>query len=341
LAFQSLNPEISKSLNPPVSKSLNLPALVLSAGLGTRLDPLTRLVAKPAVPLAGRTLIERALDWLRAQGVRDVVINLHHRPESITAIVGDGAHLGMRVRYSWERQILGSAGGPRRALPLLGAATMLIINGDTLADVALAPMLEAHERTGADATMTLVPNPRPGHYNSVVLDGEDRVTAFVAKSSPDLAAVTPFHFIGIQIARASLFAPLEDGVPAETVGGVYRDRVATSPGSVRGWRVTVPFVDVGTARDYLHASLALAAGAPDASVIEIGAAVAPSARVVRSVVWPQARVGERAVLHDVVVAGAVAIPEDFEARDVAIVPASIVRAGDRAEIRGDLGLFPL
>jgi NDP-sugar pyrophosphorylase family protein len=318
-----------------------LPALVLAAGLGTRLDPLTRLVAKPAVPLAGRTLIERALDWLRAQGVRDVVINLHHRPETITAVVGDGAHLGLRVRYSWERTILGSAGGPRRALPLLDADTILIINGDTLADVALAPILATHERHHADATMTLVPNPRPDHYNSVLLDGDDRVTAFVPKSSPDLSGVTPFHFIGIQVARASIFASLEDGVPAETVGGIYRDRVAGSPGSVRGWRVTVPFVDVGTARDYVRASLALAGTAPDASVIEAGATVDPSARLVRSVVWPLARVGARAALHDVVVAGDVSVPAGFEARDAAIVPASIVRAGDHAEIRGDLGLFPL
>jgi mannose-1-phosphate guanylyltransferase len=318
-----------------------LPALVLAAGLGTRLDPLTRLVAKSAVPLAGRSLIERVLGWLHGQGVRDVVINLHHRPETITAVVADGAHLGLRVRYSWEREILGSAGGPRRALPLLDADTILITNGDTLADVALAPMLAAHERNRAEATMTLVRNPRPDHYNSVVLDGDDRVTAFVPKSSSDLDAVAPFHFIGIQIARASLFAPLEDGVPAETVGGIYRERVAASPGSVRGWRVTVPFVDVGTARDYLYASLALAAGARDASVIEKGAMVNPSARIVRSVVWPRARVGAHAVLQDTVVAGDVAVPAGFEARDVAIVPASVVRAGDRAEIRGDLGLFPL
>ena len=76
-----------------------LPALVLTAGLGTRLDPLTRLVAKAAVPLAGQTLIERALVRLAHQGVTDAVLNLHHLPASITSIVGDGARLGVRVRY--------------------------------------------------------------------------------------------------------------------------------------------------------------------------------------------------------------------------------------------------
>jgi len=98
-----------------------LPCLVLTAGLGTRLDPLTRLVAKPAVPLGDRTLIERVLLWLREQQVTDVALNLHFRPETITAIVGNGRQLGLQVRYSWERHILGSAGGPRHALSLLDA----------------------------------------------------------------------------------------------------------------------------------------------------------------------------------------------------------------------------
>src|SRR5262245_16638046 len=121
-----------------------LPALVLTAGQGTRLDPLTRLVAKAAVPLGGRTLIEHVLDWVRTQGVVDVVLNLHHLPATITSVVGDGVHLGMSVRYSWEQPLLGSAGGPRRALPLVDSDEFLIVNGDTLSDFAFDPMIEAH-----------------------------------------------------------------------------------------------------------------------------------------------------------------------------------------------------
>src|SRR5262245_38631355 len=136
-----------------------LPALVLTAGLGTRLDPLTRLVAKPAVPVGGRTLVERVLEWLQRQGARELVLNLHHRPETITGVVGDGAHLGVRVRYSWEHPLLGSAGGPRHALPLLDAPTFLVVNGDTLCEIDLAPMIETHERSGALATLALVSNP--------------------------------------------------------------------------------------------------------------------------------------------------------------------------------------
>jgi NDP-sugar pyrophosphorylase family protein len=94
-------------------------ALVLTAGLGTRLRPLTYLRAKAAVPVNGETLARRAVRWLASQGITDLVLNLHHHPESITASVGDGFDLGARVRYSWEQPLLGSAGGPRHALPLL------------------------------------------------------------------------------------------------------------------------------------------------------------------------------------------------------------------------------
>jgi NDP-sugar pyrophosphorylase family protein len=94
-------------------------ALVLTAGLGTRLRPLTYLRAKAAVPINGETLARRAVRWLASQGITDLVLNLHHHPESIAASVGDGSDLGARVRYSWEQPLLGSAGGPRHALPLL------------------------------------------------------------------------------------------------------------------------------------------------------------------------------------------------------------------------------
>ena len=128
------------------------PALVLAAGLGTRLRPLTNVRAKPAVPVAGRPLVVRILEWLAEQGVEDVVVNLHHRPETVTRVVGHGRGAGVRVRYSWEPIILGSAGGPRQALPLLGRR-FFIVNGDTLTTLSLRALADAHERTGSAVTL--------------------------------------------------------------------------------------------------------------------------------------------------------------------------------------------
>src|SRR3954469_3962385 len=139
-------------------------ALVLAAGLGTRLHPLTLARAKAAALVDGEPLARRTIRWLVSQGIDDLVLNLHHKPETITAAVGDGADLGARVRYSWESPVLGSAGGPRHALPLLldspsspragpavaaGGAPGVLVNGDPLTTVDLPAMTEQHRRTGA------------------------------------------------------------------------------------------------------------------------------------------------------------------------------------------------
>src|SRR6187397_956791 len=147
-----------------------IPALVLTAGLGTRLRPLSYVRAKAALPLAGQPLARRILRWLHQAGVRDAVLNLHHLPHTLTGVVGDGRDIGMRVRYSWEVPVLGSAGGPRRALPLLrsesGTAdgSFLIVNGDTLTDVNIADLVAHHRSSGALVTMAVIPNAEPDKY---------------------------------------------------------------------------------------------------------------------------------------------------------------------------------
>jgi mannose-1-phosphate guanylyltransferase len=307
------------------------PALVLTAGLGTRLDPITRLVAKAAVPVAGRSLVERVLDWLVAQGVTEVVLNLHHRPETITAIVGDGAHLGVRVRYSWEMPLLGSAGGPRHALDLLDSPTFFIVNGDTLCNIALEPLTAAHQSSGAGVTMAVVPNPAPDRYNGLVVDDEDHVTGFVGRGP---AAAGSWHFTGVQIAEASVFDALPDGIPAESVHGVYKGLTRPGPGGVRAHRVHGAFHDIGSPSDYLRTSLALTNGSgPDA-------AIAPGARVERSVLWPGATVGAHASLDECIVT-AVDVPSGFQARRSVLMPAAACRPEDRAQVTGQIASFPM
>jgi NDP-sugar pyrophosphorylase family protein len=290
------------------------PAVVLTAGLGTRLDPLTRLIAKPAVPLGASTLIEHVLGWLREQGVTDLVLNLHHRPESITGAVGDGAHLGLRVRYSWEGRILGSAGGPKKAAALLDSDRLLIVNGDTLCRIDLAAMLAFHERTGAEATLAVMPNPSPGHYSGFVMDGEDRLLRIIPKGR---ATSETWHFVGVQIVDTRIFDAIPDRTPAETTGGLYPEMMSARPGSLRGWRVDAPFVDVGTPRDYLTASHS------------------------NSIIWSDARVPDDAVLDECIVAGPVVLPSGFRASRSVIVPASVLRPDERVPTIGEVALFPL
>ena len=176
---------------------------MLTAGLGTRLRPLTLVRAKPAIPVAGEPIVRRIIRWLVANGVVNVTLNLHHLPETLTSIVGDGSDLGGRVRYSWEQPtILGSAGGPRQALDIIGAETFFLINGDTLTDVDLRALAESHAASGALVTLALVPNVDPLRYGGVKLAADGRVLGFAARGS----TADSFHFIGAQIASQSVFA---------------------------------------------------------------------------------------------------------------------------------------
>jgi NDP-sugar pyrophosphorylase family protein len=313
------------------------PGLVLTAGLGTRLRPLTAQRAKPAVPVAGVPLVRRILSWLGGQGLRDVVLNLHHRPETITAEVGDGAGLGLRVRYSWERLVvLGTAGGPRHALPLLESDRFWIVNGDTLTDVDLAPIARQHERSGALVTMALVPNPRPERYGGVQVDG-GWVTGFTA---PGAGGPPSFHFIGVQLADARVFADLADGVPAESVSGVYRALLAGPARRLGAFVCDASFHDIGTPADYLRTSLALATDGP-ASLTGARSRIAPDARLTRTIVWDDVTLEAGVTLTDCVVGDRVRLPAGLALERRVVVPAGSVEPEPADEVRGDLLVAPL
>jgi mannose-1-phosphate guanylyltransferase len=223
-------------------------ALVLAAGLGTRLRPLTLARAKPAMPIGGEPLVRRILRWLAHEQVHDVVINLHYLPHTITALVGDGSDLGLRVRYSWEQPlILGSAGGPRRAAPIIGAQSFFVVNGDTLTDLSLGPLARDHESSGALVTIALMPNREPDRYGGARLDERGCITEFVPRGP---AAAGSYHVIGVQAAQAEAFTGLKDGEPANSVRGLYEQLIAARPGSIRGYPCNATFWDIGTPEDY-------------------------------------------------------------------------------------------
>ncbi len=208
------------------------------------------------MPVGGEPIVRRILAWLAREHVTDVVVNLHYLPETIAAVVGDGSDLGVRVRYSWEQPVvLGSAGGPRKALPIIGAATFVIVNGDTLTDVSLAPLARQHAATRAMATMALIPNREPDRYGGVRIDGDGRVTGFVPRGA---AAAGSYHFIGVQAAQAEVFAGLSDSEPSKTVGGVYDRLIASQPGSIRGYVCDAHFWDIGTPEDLAATNAAFA-----------------------------------------------------------------------------------
>ena len=325
------------------SSDQDFPALVLTAGLGTRLQPLSDIRAKPALPVAGEPLIARILAWLHRAGVRRVVLNLHHRPDTITRIVGDGSQFGLSVRYSWEPEILGSAGGPARAIPLLASDRFLIVNGDTLTHVDLRALARQHVDTNALVTMAVVDaDPR---YNAVVADEAGIIQSFGTSGTPGTPGpptlarhpassgeVSPerpsaaqaetfarFHFIGVQIVNAAVFAGVDPNVKSETVHGIYPPLMAGRTGSVRIFHTRKRFFDIGSPRDYLETARYFAASEERPLDRGRDTTVDGSAHLVDTILWDRVRVGANAQLIRCIVADDVAIAPGARFADCSIV----------------------
>lgn len=309
-------------MRPPVA----WPALVLAAGYGTRLRPLSDVRAKAALPVAGRPLIVRLLERLHAAGVSRVVVNLHHRAETIACVVGDGAHLGQDVRYSWEPAPLGSGGGPARALPLLEADRFFVLNADTLADVSLGELAAAHLASGAIATLAVAPADL-GRYNALLADAEGRLTGVVPRGT---AVATlpqgqrPWHFVGVQAVNASAFAGVDPDRPSETVREIYPALWAAQPGSVRAYPSRGAFVDIGTPGDYYDTVCRVATAEGQALDRGADCAIAPSARVDASILWDRVRIREGACVTRCIVTDDVTVPEGVRYDRMVITRDSIV-----------------
>ena len=281
-----------------------IPALVLTAGLATRLRPLSLVRAKAALPVAGTPLARRILATLGAAGITDAVLNLHHLPHTLTSLIGDGSDIGVRVRYSWETPVLGSAGGPRRAIPLLGAPQFLIVNGDTLTDAAVPAAIDDHNRTGALVTLVVIPNSEPDKYSGLAVDARGHVTGVVGRGSSSRS----FHFVGVQVAQADAFASVPPDTPYESIGALYPSLIAARPGSVRALVTDAGFFDIGTPADYLETATLIAAR--EGTSLDCGARcdVHPGARLEGSILWDDVTVEAGAVLRECVVTDAVRVP---------------------------------
>ena len=321
-----------------------IPALVLTAGLATRLRPLSFVRAKSAVPVAGEPLVRRILRQLASAGVTEAVLNLHHLPHTVTRVVGDGSDLALRVRYSWEMPVLGSAGGPRRALPLLGASTFLIVNGDTLTDVAVDRIVAAHRTSGALVTMAVVPNPEPRKYGGVLVDAQGRITGFTrlaprAGAPSHLRVEDSYHFVGVQVAEAEAFAALDDGTLAESVPALYPSLIRARPGSLRAYISAADFLDVGTPHDYVRTSLQVSARERDA-LRATPARIDATARVEASILWDDVEVGAGAMLRGCVVTDGVRVPPHTSWNDVTMRTTSGELAPGERRVDG-LAIWPL
>jgi mannose-1-phosphate guanylyltransferase len=271
--------------------------MVLAAGLGTRLRPLTELLPKPAVPVAGLPLLQFALARLRRAGAARAVVNAHHLAGEL-ARVADRAALGAGIRLSISREpvIAGTGGALREARPLLGGADAVVLwNGDVLFDLDLAAAVAAHRASGAIATLVLAPMPPGATFATVDVDRSMAVRR-IAGHGPGGPDLVPLHFTGVHVLSPRLL----DHVPATPFAcdvnrHVYPPLLAS--GEVRSVVAGGYWNDLGTPARYLQANLDVLSGA--ATVGLTGAEPLASLRAQGPGIWiaPDARVDGRAAIE--------------------------------------------
>jgi mannose-1-phosphate guanylyltransferase len=160
--------------------------MVMAAGLGTRLRPLTYEVPKPMVPVANRPVIEHLLRLLAREGFGEVIANLHWFPETIREPLGDGSQFGVELSYRYEEELLGTAGGVRNVADFLtaGGDSFLVMAGDALTDIDLGAMRKAHDAHDGVATIAVKRVPDPSQLGVVIIGADGRVQGFQEKPPP-------------------------------------------------------------------------------------------------------------------------------------------------------------
>lgn len=236
-----------------------LKALVLAAGEGTRLRPLTLDRPKPMVPIAGEPLLGIILRWLTAAGVRDLAINLHYKPEAIVDYVGDGSAFGAQVMYSREPRLLGSAGAACRIREWVGDSPLLIAYGDVLTDMDLAAMAHYHETqrlaiAELAATVSLYRVTNPTEVGLVGVDATGRVTRFLEKPAPE-HVFTDVANAGVCIVEPEVLDLIEPDVVSDFGLHVFPALLARGR-PMCGWMIpdSTYLIDIGSPAKYEQAN---------------------------------------------------------------------------------------
>ena len=227
-------------------------AVILAAGVGSRLRPLTDTCPKPMLPIAGRPLLARTLDWLRANGVAEAALNLHHLPDVVRAGLGDGSEWGMTLRYSYEPELLGSAGALRtiaERFPGWLGQTFALIYGDMLCDIDLVGLLAAHQSDRAMLTLALKRTATPHTQGMIELDPAGRVRRFVEKPADwrggDLANA------GVYLCEPAMLAAIPPGF--SDFGHDIIPTLLATGATVYGRLTPGYLLDIGTPAAYAQA----------------------------------------------------------------------------------------
>ncbi|MFL6256737.1 MAG: sugar phosphate nucleotidyltransferase [Pyrinomonadaceae bacterium] len=324
-------------------------AMILAAGYGTRLWPLTIDRTKPAIPFMGRPLIGYVAEYLAGYGFDDIVVNLHHQPDSVRAALGDGSAFGVRFHYVEEPVILGTSGAIGNARQQLDGDAFVVINGKLATDIDLRAALDTHRRTEALATLILRPNPLRERYSTVnvrdrLVEGfggyptsaSDKAGSAPGAAQEEEGTDVPLMFTGIQILDPRVFELIPPGVFSHSVTDVYIPAIA------RGERVAAhvaygSWYELSTVRRYLETSVTLLKREGRDVEIGEGSFIEDGASVTESVLWENVYVARGARVRRSVLGAGVRVGPGELFDNVVVVRADLARGVERPEkgLRGE------
>ncbi len=300
-------------------------AIILSAGYGTRLWPLTEDRTKPAIPILGKPLVGYVAEYLARYGCDEVVVNLHHRPESVRRALGDGSRFGVKLDYVEEPVILGTSGALDNARALLDGDTFVVINGKIITDIDLNAALEVHRHAKAIATLVVLPNAACERF-SIVEAGDGCLRGFggMPKRDEFVDKDPPLMFTGIQILEPGIFDYIPQGVFSHSVTDVYPQAMAK--GEVIAVHVAHEnWYELSTIPRYRDISLMLLAESGKPFSAGHGCEISEAAEVEQSILWDNVRIQADARVTRSILADNVQIAAGEVIDDAAVVPASLVR----------------
>ena len=322
-------------------------AMILSAGYGTRLWPLTEDRTKPAIPILGKPLVGYVAEYLARYGCDEIIVNLHHRPDSVRAALGDGSDFGVNLRYIEEPVILGTSGALDNARELLDGETFVVINGKIITDIDLHAALETHRRMNAIATLVLLPNPDCQHF-TVVETAEGCLTGFgrMPIAADYAGRDAPLMFTGIQILEPTIFDYIPRGVFSHSTTDVYPQAMS------RGNRIAAhiaegKWYELSTLARYLDISLAMLRERNETLSEGSNCIIAAGAEVSEAVLWDRVAVKAGARVNRAVLADDVEINSGEIIENAVVVRKSLVEGKTpppkalKGEVRGDNFVVPL
>lgn len=324
--------------------------MVLAAGLGTRLKPITFKLPKPMVPVIDRPVMAHLLGLLARHGFTDAVANLHYFPQTIRDHFGDGSSYGVNLQYNLEAQLMGTAGGVRAVREMLGDEPFLIISGDALTDVDLTSLVERHRGSGGVATLTVKRVSDTSEYGVVLHDSDGRITGFQEKPHPD-EALSDLGNCGIYVFSPEIFDYFPETEFADWAQDVFPALLAAdAPFYIH--EITDYWNDVGSLSELRSGTFDALTGLVDLGIPGVGGEavytaeagqldhaellegpvwIGPGASIGRGVslqgpvvIGQGATVGDGACLRDTIIFPGAAVPKEFIAVDAIIGQGNIV-----------------